>query len=499
MKTVCILLDSLNRNYLNRYGGGWVHTPAIDRLAARGLTFDNHYAGSLPCMPARREMMTGRHNFLESPWGPIEPWDECLPVQLGRDRDTYSHLITDHYHYFHSGGEAYHTLFSSWEFLRGQEGDVWRPTVKAPDLPAGVRGKGNLRTAYWRNRDRRNSELDEEYSTPQCFMRAMDFLEQNHESDNWHLHLEVFDPHEPFDCPSKYRDMYDDSWDRYFYNWPEYAPLDPELDDEKAVSHIRKSYAGTLTMADHWLGAFLGLFDKYDLWKDTAVILTTDHGHLLGEHGYWAKNYMMDYEQHVHIPLIMHSPSSTTSAGKSPGSRINELTATIDLAPTFADLHGAPPISHAHGSSIMPIIDGNNSHHDDGVLYGYFGKDIGMTDGRYSYCRQPLTDSIAYHHTAMPRSFADFIPREKLAAAETGRFLPHCANVPHYRIPVKSTRHVDAPDFNPIYDLEVDPEQTAPIRDTVLEEQLAEKMVKLMNRADAPESEYRRVGLTELN
>lgn len=76
-------------------------------------------------MPARREMMTGRYNLMETPWGPIEPWDTCLPPELDRQKGVYSHMITDHYHYFHKGGYGYHTRFNSWEFERGQEGDVW--------------------------------------------------------------------------------------------------------------------------------------------------------------------------------------------------------------------------------------------------------------------------------------------------------------------------------------------------------------------------------------
>ena len=87
MKTIFLLMDSLNRHYLNSYGFDKVKTPNIDRLASRGIVFDSHYAGSLPCMPARRELMTGRLNFLETPWGPVEPWDTCMPVELREQKE----------------------------------------------------------------------------------------------------------------------------------------------------------------------------------------------------------------------------------------------------------------------------------------------------------------------------------------------------------------------------------------------------------------------------
>ena len=487
MKTILILMDSLNRHFLGLYGRGMAITPNIDRLARRGVVFDSHYVGSLPCMPARREMMTGRLNFLEAPWGPIEPWDDCLPPLLRGQRGTYSHLITDHYHYFHSGGENYHTLFNSWEFERGQEGDVWRPLVKDPPVPP-TRGKGMARRAYWANRAFMDAERDEAYSTPRCFMRAVDFLEHNHDADNWHLHLELFDPHEPFDCPRKYRDLYQDTWNRYLYTWPAYGPLDPEQDDPEAVAHIRKCYGGTLTMADAWLGRLLDKMDEFDLWKDTAVILTTDHGHLLGEHGCWAKNYMLDYSELAHIPLVVCHPAIEA------GRRVKALTATMDLMPTLMDLHGAAPPDGAHGKSFRPLLREDGRHHD-AVLFGYFGKDINMTDGRTTYCRQPVEGAVVYHHTAMPRGFSDFLDRDSLRRAELGVFLKRCHGIPHYRIPRPSHRHRDAPPFNPIYDVAADPGQNHPIQDAALETKLAARMKELLIRADAPDCQFARTGL----
>ena len=74
MKAIFVILDTLRGDYLEPYGNTWVKTPNLTRLAREGVTFDNHWVGSLPCMPARREFMTGRHNFLFRGWGPIEPF-----------------------------------------------------------------------------------------------------------------------------------------------------------------------------------------------------------------------------------------------------------------------------------------------------------------------------------------------------------------------------------------------------------------------------------------
>ena len=111
MKTVFLLFDSLNRSALGAYGGHHL-TPNFDRLASHSIVFDNHFAGSLPCMPARRDMHTGRLNFLHRSWGPLEPFDDSFPGQL-KQADIYSHLISDHYHYFEDGGSTYHTRYST--------------------------------------------------------------------------------------------------------------------------------------------------------------------------------------------------------------------------------------------------------------------------------------------------------------------------------------------------------------------------------------------------
>ena len=69
MRLVLAFFDTLNRRSLECYGGNFVKTPNFNRLAEKSITFDNHFAGSLPCMPARREIMTGRYNFLHRSWG----------------------------------------------------------------------------------------------------------------------------------------------------------------------------------------------------------------------------------------------------------------------------------------------------------------------------------------------------------------------------------------------------------------------------------------------
>jgi arylsulfatase A-like enzyme len=104
MKTVFLLFDSLNLRMLNSYGGNYFETTNFNRLAKKSIQFNNHYVGSMPCMPARRDMHSGRLSFLHRSWGPLEPFDNSFPEIL-RNNKIYSHLITDHYHYFEDGAQ----------------------------------------------------------------------------------------------------------------------------------------------------------------------------------------------------------------------------------------------------------------------------------------------------------------------------------------------------------------------------------------------------------
>lgn len=78
MKAIMVMYDTLCRNFLQPYGCNWTLTPNFQRLAERSVQFENSYVCSMPCMPARRELHTGRPNFLHRSWGPLEPYDDSI-------------------------------------------------------------------------------------------------------------------------------------------------------------------------------------------------------------------------------------------------------------------------------------------------------------------------------------------------------------------------------------------------------------------------------------
>src|SRR5512137_1676146 len=141
MKAIMVMFDSLNRRMLEPYGCDWVHTPNFTRLATKTARFNNSYVGSMPCMPARRELHTGRYNFLHRSWGPLEPFDDSAP-EIRKNSGIYTHLTSNHYHYWEEGGANYHTKYSSWEISRGQEGDPWKGQVRDPRHPEVLQERG---------------------------------------------------------------------------------------------------------------------------------------------------------------------------------------------------------------------------------------------------------------------------------------------------------------------------------------------------------------------
>src|SRR5579872_7215497 len=122
---IAVLLDSLNRHMLGAYGGREFATPNLDAFARRALRFEKHYTGSLPCIPARHDILCGAQDFLWRPWGSVEVWETSI-VRLLREQRVITTLVTDHPHLFEAGGENYHVDFTAWDYQRGHEGDPWR-------------------------------------------------------------------------------------------------------------------------------------------------------------------------------------------------------------------------------------------------------------------------------------------------------------------------------------------------------------------------------------
>ncbi|WP_298852831.1 sulfatase [uncultured Ruegeria sp.] len=506
MKTVFVLFDSLNRSAMGVYGGVSVKTPNFDRFAARSKTFDRHYVGSLPCMPARRDMHSGRLNFTHRSWGPLEPFDNSF-AQILKDSGTYTHLISDHLHYFEDGGTGFHTRFSTWDFIRGQEHDPWVAMVKPPverfrEEYSGRHypfEKSNKRFQGMVNREVIRDEAD--FPGPQCFAAGLDFLERNHDADNWLLMLECFDPHEPFRAPPRFKDAYQSGYDGKILDWPRYEQVS---ESEVEMREIRANYAALVAMCDEYFGRLLDHFDENNLWKDTALILTTDHGFLLSEHDWWGKMRMPYYEEISHIPLLIHDPRTPEAAG----TRTDALTQTADIMPTLLGFHEVAVPIEVRSIDLGDVISGKNQTGRDVALFGLFGGPLGVTDGRYALYHYPpdlYADGLR-EYTLAPAHMDEFFTFEELKTATLSPGFDFTKGVPVLSIAAlpgaKRVPMNDGLAFQDIgtrlFDLVADPKQKNQLENSGIADRLLRQAVRVLQTHDTPEEVFRWYGLGHL-
>lgn len=499
MRTIFCLFDSLNRTALGCYGGDAIPTPNFDRFAARSITYTNHFVGSLPCMPARRDLHTGRLNFMHRSWGPLEPFDNSYPEIL-REEGVYPHMVTDHLHYFEDGGSTYHSRFASYDYIRGQENDPWKAMVQPPlermrekmdPKSYNLSGDGSLHDPErYRLQHVINREwMGEEFGMPgpQCFKSAFEFLDTNRDADNWLLHLECFDPHEPFHAPQRFKDLFPTDWNGRILDWPNYGKVQ-ELPEE--IAELRANYAALVAMCDAYFGQLLDYLDAHDMWEDTALIVTTDHGLLLSEHDWWGKNLQPYYREISHIPLIVHDPRQPEAAG----TRRDQITQTYDLMPTLLDLHDAPIPEEVLGQS---VLSGEGREY---ALFSMFGGPMGITDGEYDYFLYPrdIGAEGLHEYTLMPLHLRSRMVPEELATAELDRSFGFTQGAPVMRIDALTTARripcVDGQAFQDIgtrlFHSKHDPQQQNPVQDPATEARMQAAILTILEAHEAPSEFY---------
>lgn len=480
------MFDSLNRHYLPPYGCDWVHAPNFSKLAQSSVVFENAYVGSMPCIPARRELHTGRYNFLHRSWGPVEPFDDSMPEIL-RKNGIYTHLVTDHAHYWEDGGATYHNRYSSYEFSRGQEGDRWIADLRKFPEPEyhGSNYASPLGQQDFINRRYMGSEDLQPQS--KTFRKGLEFIEKNANEDNWFLQIETFDPHEPFFTQQKYKDYYPHEYHGPLFDWPDYKRVteDPEL-----VRHLQYEYASLVSMCDHNLGKITAAMDAHDLWKDTLLIVNTDHGFMLGEHGWWAKTLPPWYNELANIPLFIWDPRAGIK-----GERRKSLVQTIDLAPTILDFFGLTHPADAQGHSLKGVIKEDQPVRKYG-LFGVFGGHVNITDGEYVYMRScaDASNTPLNEYTLMPTHMEDMFSVGELRNIELAG--PFAFTKGCQVMKIKGKSWTNPAEFgNLLFNLRNDPRQLKPVQDADVEATLVKEMVRLMRENDAPAEQYLRLGL----
>ena len=493
MRTILISLDSLNRHFLKLYNPlEGMDLPHLQALAAAGVVFDSHFTGSAPCMPARREFMTGRLELMHREWGPLEAFDRPLSQRL-KAVNCPTMLVTDHYHLFEVGGENYHVDFTGYELLRGHENDNWKThDVDLPELNPHSHTNANQE----RNRAMFRTRAD--FPTARTFAAARTWAQENATTKDFFLFIDEFDPHEPFFAPQEYLDAFDDSgYDGPRLEWPNYGDWQGT---EQELQHIRNRYRAKVKFLDDEVGAFIKLLQDKGMYEETTIILTTDHGHYLGEHGEIGKPRCDNWNTLFHIPMVV-KPAASLGC-ETGGRRVTALTTTADIPATILELHGLELEAHYYGQSFLPLLQGTAEKTRDYVLYGYFGDQMGYCDGTHTYLKSPKPDGPLYYYSNTLSTHPGRTQwlRDAYAGTtdcERGPWIPGSDYpVMRWRLPAPPLRqHMGGLLDNVLYAYPADLEQRDDIADAELVAQYQEAMRAAMREQQFPAEHYERLGL----
>lgn len=332
-----------------------VRTPNLKRLASMGVHFKNAYCVDPVCTPARASLMTGRFASDVGSYGNSSPFDGRVPTWGGYLRQAgyycwatgkldlspkadmdFSQVYTSNGHYENPDITA---LFR-------------RPMCYRVDERRQIDGKIKDRGGH----DRRVLE------------NGLGFLRNKARQTGkpWAAYLGFIMPHPPFGAPGKYWDLYPPDQTRMPNIPPGYLEklaLDFQIlrqfkmiatpIPEERIRRARSAYYGMITELDGMIGQILDELEEAGALENTLVVYTSDHGEMLGEHGLWLKNNLL--EGAARVPMIIGG------AGLPRGMEIEAPVSHVDLISTLLDLAGITRPNGLRGNTLLPLIQGNPS------------------------------------------------------------------------------------------------------------------------------------------
>jgi arylsulfatase A-like enzyme len=366
---VLIVVDTLRTDHVY---GNRARTPNMDALARRGLSFTRCYPEAMPTVPARRSIMTGRRVFPFTGWRPHrgmvgEPgWAPIADPALAftsilRRAGYWTGCVSDNpFVGFARSYAPFRASFDRFVAKGGQAGGTgagvsdaelrrWLPPA-LDDPETRQRMRRFLGNAGYSHDETRSFAA-------RVFRDASRMLGLAASRRPFALVIDTFEPHEPWTPPRRYVDMYGDPG----YRGPEpakpyYAPVARYLHGrtgEVLLDRMRALYAAEVTMTDRWLGVFLDRLDALRLERDTVVVLVSDHGIYLGEHGRTGKSSVVLHPQLIRVPLIVVDPR-----GRHAGRTSSWFASTHDVAPTILSMAGVPVPRRMDGADLSRFFEG---------------------------------------------------------------------------------------------------------------------------------------------
>jgi len=416
MNIILVIFDSLRKDCVGVYGSppwGKVYTPHFDAFARESLVMNRVLPETLPTLPARRAIYTGRrvypfHNgnfhlhgdFVGAPgWGPI-PEDQRTLAEILRRAGYRTGLIADVYHMF-KPSKNFWRGFHQWTFLRGQETDPSRsgPRLTQAEidhwLPKEIQNEWTIFFIQQCIMNIHGRTKEEDYFAPRVLKEAALWLEQNQDADKFFLTVESFDPHEPWLVPEHYRKLYiKEEGQEQVISW--YRDV-PEV-DRKLIERTQMNYSGEVTMCDHWFGYLMERLQALNLLDNTMVILTSDHGHSIGDRDYLGKRGYPSSPEVYDIPLMLRFPEA-----KYAGTTSDMLVQHHDITAAILEMANAKPPTEIDGISFLEDAIGGKTGQRDHVTVGWGSAVTVITDRWWFNCKVDGTGVLLHDlKTAQP-------------------------------------------------------------------------------------------------
>ncbi len=404
MNLVIIVSDTFRWDYMGAYGNEWIQTPNLDALAAESALFLDAYGEGLPTINARRVIMTGRNIFpfeyrqqysdtiQQHGWHALYDEDVTLAEHL-QERGYHTVLFNDVYHLM-KPGKNFHRGFAQWLWIRGQEGDPFvLPDKSAVEdlLARGLPGR-NVSEDSWLIRHlvlRQRWQSDADTVVGQTMSRAAEWVRDYTLSRPFYLHVECFDPHEPWDPPAEYARRYAPDYGDTLIGCA--APGSTDRLTAEQFENVRAAYAGEVTLVDRWVGHLLDALRETGRMDDTLVLFTSDHGCMMGEQGQIHKGTDRLRNQVTQLPLLIRHPE-----GEAAGERVSGFCQHQDIMPTALGILGEPVPERVLGRNFWPQALGEGGA-PDYVVSG-FCFHASIRTARWNYIRpwiRPEADEVS--------------------------------------------------------------------------------------------------------
>ncbi len=402
LNMIVIVCDTFRWDYLAfNAENNRIQTPNLDALAAESVYFSNCYADSLPSIPSRRVMHTGKSIININPkWAPLLPTDLTIAQMLSKAGGYTKGLISDFVFYFaptdiYQPSFSFNQGFSAFEWVRGNVHDSYisgpRSAVTDVDrhLPEHYATDSLRERMFQYLLDNKDAKAEDDYCCARVAQSAGKWLGDNKDNDGqFFLWVDMFDPHEPWDPPPEYTKMYrtDYNGDRYLIDYD----ANKEAITEEDTRILSDHYAANVTFADRCVGRLLDDVRRLGLMDNTVIVFTSDHGTHLGEMGCVMKQAKCCNSAVTRVPMIIRHPDSRYH-----GKRIDEIVGHVDFTPTFLSMLGVETNLTFDGGSMWDIATGSKPKLRDHIVTNYGGF-ASVHTKKWTYFQNVSNDSAGF-------------------------------------------------------------------------------------------------------